>query len=101
MNNINAFMFQEKLATYTPKKQEEQTEEQKRIKEAILQVKTCSFLRKLRSKRAGFPLQLLLKMCRVIQKLLMAQKQKVVKMTEMGVGGLRRTIMQPRYSKNR
>jgi len=28
---------QEKLATYTPKKQEEQTEEQKRIKEAILQ----------------------------------------------------------------
>merc|ERR1719305_2217200 len=28
---------QEKLATYTPKKQEEQTEEQRRIKEAILQ----------------------------------------------------------------
>merc|ERR1719189_108934 len=28
---------QEKLATYTPKKQESQTEEQKRIKEAILQ----------------------------------------------------------------
>ena len=39
-------MFQEKLATYTPKKQEEQTEEQKRIKEAILQVRACSFLRK-------------------------------------------------------
>ena len=37
-------MFQEKLATYTPKKQEEQTEEQKRIKEAILQVITCSVL---------------------------------------------------------
>ena len=46
MTNNNAFMFQEKLATYTPKKQEEQTEEQKRIKEAILQVRTCSFLRK-------------------------------------------------------
>merc|ERR1719305_2221179 len=28
---------QEKLATYTPKKQEEQTEEQRKIKEAILQ----------------------------------------------------------------
>merc|ERR1711913_12708 len=38
---------------------------------------------------------------KVIQKLLMAQKQKVVRMTEMGAGGLRRTIMQPRYSKNR
>ena len=99
--NNNAFMFQEKLATYTPKKQEEQTEEQKRIKEAILQVKTCSFLRKLGSKRARFPLQLMLKMCRVIQKLLTAQKQKVVKMTEMGAGDSRRTIMQPRYSKNR
>ena len=94
-------MFQEKLATYTPKKQEEQTEEQKRIKEAILQVKTCIFLRKFRSKSARPPLQLMLKMCRVIQKLLTAQRQKVVKMTEMGTGGLRRTIMQPRYSKNR
>ena len=29
---------QEKLATYVPKKQEEQTEEQKKIKEAILRV---------------------------------------------------------------
>ena len=97
----NAFMFQEKLATYTPKKQEEQTEEQKRIKEAILQVKTCIFLRKFRSKSARPPLQLMLKMCRVIQKLLTAQRQKVVKMTAMGTGGLRRTIMRPRYSKSR
>ena len=60
----NAFMFQEKLATYTPKKQEEQTEEQKRIKEAILQVKTCIFLRKFRSKSARPPLQLM-KMCKI------------------------------------
>merc|ERR1712107_391500 len=37
----------------------------------------------------------------VIQNLLTAQRQKVVKMTEMGTGGLRRTIMQPQYSKNR
>ena len=96
----NAFMFQEKLAIYTPKKQE-QTEEQKRIKEAILQVKTCIFFRKLRSKSARLPLQLMLKMCRVIQKLLTAQRQKVVKMMEMGTGGLRRTIMRPRYSKSR
>ena len=36
--NANQLHFQEKLATYTPKKQEEQSEEQRRIKEAILQV---------------------------------------------------------------
>merc|ERR1712107_446409 len=38
---------------------------------------------------------------KVIQKLLTAQRQKVVKMMEMGTGGLRRTIMWPRYSKSR
>ena len=36
--DISSILLQEKLATYTPKKQEEQTEEQRRIKEAILQV---------------------------------------------------------------
>ena len=39
LTDIETTPFQEKLATYTPKKQEEQTEEQRKIKEAILQVR--------------------------------------------------------------
>ena len=39
ITDIETTPFQEKLATYTPKKQEEQTEEQRKIKEAILQVR--------------------------------------------------------------
>merc|ERR1719323_413114 len=65
---------QEKLATYTPKKLEERRRNRKELRRQF---------------------------SKVIQKLLTAQRQKVVKMTEMGTGGLRRTIMQPRYSKSR